>query len=95
MDIYIVLHWALILSSFYLSNTSFEMAMLNWVPPPVGTLKVNVHASAFAHQMPNGNTNGIGVVLRTSDGNLVNCISGTIPGVTPFGAQLWSVQIGL
>lgn len=71
------------------------MTLINWVPPPLGTLKVNVHASAFAHQMPNGNTNGIGVVLQTSDGNLVNYISGTIPGVTPLGAQLWSIQIGL
>lgn len=68
---------------------------MNWVPPPVSTLKVNVHTSSFVHHMPNGNTNGIGMVLRNLNENLVNCISGTIPGVTPLGAQLWSVQIGL
>lgn len=68
---------------------------LNWVPPPPGTLKVNVHAASFAHPMPNGNSTGIGVVLRTSDANMMNCIAGTIPGLAPLGAQLWSVQIGL
>lgn len=72
----------------------FEMA-LNWVPPPPGTLKVNVHASTFAHPLPNGNTNVIGVVLRTSDGSMLNCIAGTIPGLTTLEAQLWSVQVGL
>lgn len=82
-------------SFLHLAPSLTLMALLNWIPPPVGTLKVNVHASAFHQPMPNGNTNGIWVVLRTSDGNLVNCIDGTIPGLTPLGAQLWSVQIGL
>lgn len=45
--------------------------------------------------MPNGNTCGLGVVLRTSDGNLVNCIAGTIPGLTPLAEQLWAMKIGL
>lgn len=45
--------------------------------------------------MPNSNTTGIGVVLRTSYGNLVNCIAGTITGLTPLGAQLWSIHNGL
>lgn len=66
----------LILSLLFLSS----MALLNWVPPPLGTLKVNVHASAFHQPMPNGNTVGIGVVLRTSEGDMVNCIAGTIQG---------------
>lgn len=68
---------------------------LNWIPPPMGTLKVNVHGAAFAHPMPNGNTTGIGVILRTSNGNMVNCIAGVIPGLSPLGAQLWAVQVGL
>lgn len=71
------------------------MALINWVPPPLGTLKVNIHAAASAHDMVNGNTTCIGVVFRTSYGNLVNCIAGTIPGLTPFGVQLWSIQVSL
>lgn len=59
---------------------SLNMA-LNWVPPPNGTLKVNVHIVSFDVPVPNGNTSGLGVVLRTSDGNLVNCITSTIMGL--------------
>lgn len=62
--------------------------LLNWVPPPFSTLKINVHAVSFDESLANENTCGLGVVLRTSDGNLVNCIVGTIPGLTPFAAQL-------
>lgn len=72
-----------------------RMALIKWVPPSLETLKVNMHAAIFAHQMPNGNTNGIVAVLRTSDGNLVNFDSGTIHNVTPLGAKLWAVQVGL
>lgn len=69
--------------------------LLNWVPPPVGILKVNTYAVSFAAPMPNGNTCGMGVVFKTSNGNMVNCIAGTIPGLTPLSAGLWGVQIGL
>lgn len=82
---------------FSLSNPlSLSMAkLLNWVLPPVGTLKINVHAVFFAEPLANGNTCGIGVVLRTSDGNLVNYITGTIPGLNSLAAQLRAIQIGL
>lgn len=75
------------ITDYHMASSSIitsEMALINWVPPPVGTLKVNVHAAAFAHPIPNGNIIGIGVVLRTSDGNLMNCVAGTIPGLTPL-----------
>lgn len=68
---------------------------VNWVPPPFGTLKVNVHNEAFAAPMPNGNMTGIRVVLQTSNSGLVNCIAGVIPGLTSLGSQLWAVQKGL
>lgn len=72
----------------------FKMA-LNWVPPPNGTLKVNVHGVSFDAPMPNGNRNGMGIVLRTSNGNLVNCIAGVIPGLSPLENQLSAVMVGL
>lgn len=43
-----------------------SIALLNWVLPPVGTFKVNVHAVTFHQPVPNGNIIDIGVVLRTS-----------------------------
>lgn len=68
---------------------------LHWIPPPIGVLKINVHGESFHAPMPNGNTNGIGVVLRTSAGNLVNCITGTILNLSPLVNQLWAILIGL
>lgn len=68
---------------------------VHWVPPPHGTLKVNIHAAIFDHPMPNGNISGIGLVLRSSNGNLVNCIAGTIPNLTPLATHLWAMHVGL
>lgn len=68
---------------------------LNWVPPPNGTLKVNVHAVIFDAPIPNGNRNGMGIVLRTSNGNLVSCIAGVIPGLSSLENQLSAVLVGL
>lgn len=63
--------------------------------PPNATLKVNVNRTTFADPMPNGNISGIGVVLRPSDGNLVNCVAGTIPGINTLSINLWAIQVGL
>lgn len=68
---------------------------LHWVPPPQGTLKVNVHGTSFDNPLPNGNRNGIGVVLRTSGGNMINCIAGIIPNLTLIACQVWAILIGL
>lgn len=75
-------------------STSFKLSLraLNWVPPPFGTLKINVHIEAFAAPMPNGNTTGIGVVIRISDGSLVNCITDVIPGLNYLGSQPFTVR---
>lgn len=54
---------------------------IHWIPPPNG-VKINVHGESFPAPLPNGNMNGIGVVLRTSDGNLVNSITGIIPNLS-------------
>lgn len=82
------------LLNFFSSSLPLSMA-LNWVPPPNGTLKVNVHGVSFGAHVPNGNTSGIGVVLRTSDGNLVNRVAGTILGLDPLSIDLWGIVIRL
>lgn len=68
---------------------------LHWVPPPQGTTKVNVHGAAFDHSVSNGNISGVWVVMRTSSGNLLNCITDTIPNLTAFAVQLLVILIGL
>lgn len=85
--------------SFYCNSLFYSKALLamalNWITPPPRTFKINVHSTSFEAPMPNGNTNGIGVVLRTSNGNLVNRIAVTIPHLTLLDAQLWAIQVGL
>lgn len=92
----LVTHIIIICSLLNLLLFSLPSPMVfNWLPPPNGTLKVNVHGVSFGAPMPNGNTSGLGVVLRTSDGNLVNCVVGTIPGLDPLSTNLWDIVIGL
>lgn len=48
--------------------------------------------------MSNGNTNGIGVILRISNDNTNEIgviFAGTIPHLTPLAAQFWGIQVGL
>lgn len=71
------------------------MDIIHWIPPPNGVLKINVHGESFPTPLPNGKTNGIGVVLRTSAGNLVNYIACTIPNLTTMANQLWAILVGL
>lgn len=68
---------------------------LNWVPPFNGTFKINVHKIAFAAPMPNDNITGMGIVLRTSDDNMVTCIARVILGLSLLVTQLWAIFIGL
>lgn len=68
----------------YSQSFSYHESQLG--SPLNGTLKINVHATSFKIPMPNGNTSGIGVMLRISNGNLLNCIGGTIPNLTALAA---------
>lgn len=67
---------------------------LHWVPPLMGVLKVNVHAVSFDTPLPNDNTTRRGMVLRTSYGNLVNYIAGTISGLFYLANHLWDILVG-
>lgn len=68
---------------------------IHWKPPSNGILKINVHVESFVAPLPNDNTHGIGVVLRTSVGSLVNYVAGTIPNLSTLGCQLWGIQVRL
>lgn len=69
----------------------------HWVPPPQGTLKINVHGSASRTALPNGNDTGLAAIYRDSVGNLrhMHLTIGVIPNLTPLGNQLWAIFIAL
>lgn len=43
----------------------------------------------------NGNTNGLGMIARNSDGELLKLSTGVIPNLTPLQNQLWAILHGL
>ena len=66
-----------------------------WQFPAQGWMKINVH-SEFIQNAPEGqNRNGIGVVVRDSNGFLLRLTYGTIPGLTNLNSALWAVLIGM
>lgn len=67
----------------------------NWIPPPQGTLKINVHGSSTRTPTRTGNNSGIGAVYRDSAGKLRHLTVGVIPNPTPLGVQLWAIFIVL
>ncbi|WOH11180.1 hypothetical protein DCAR_0830659 [Daucus carota subsp. sativus] len=53
-----------------------------------------MHAVFFNPPLPNGNTTGIGVVVRDEDGVIVAMISGTMGHINPRANELWSFMLG-
>lgn len=67
----------------------------HWIPPPPGTLKINVHAINSIAPAENGRTQGIGAVMRNSVGDLKHITLGVINNLTPLGNQLWALYAPL
>lgn len=67
----------------------------HWIPPPPGTLKINVHAIYSDVPAANGNISGIGIIFRNHNGFLKLTTLGVIPNLSPLGNQLWAVFIAL
>lgn len=67
----------------------------HWIPPPQGTLKINVHAISSPTPTRYGNETGIGAIYIDSGGKLRHLTVGVIPRLTPLGAQLWIIFIML
>lgn len=67
----------------------------HWVPPPQGTVKINVHAVAATTITQHGNETGMEEIYGDSVGKLKHLTVGIIPNLTPLGAQLWIIFIVL
>lgn len=66
-----------------------------WAPPEEWYVKVNVHFAPVDNALANGNTNGVGVIIRDSDGIKLWGAMGPMPGRTEVQALLWGVQSAL
>ncbi|KAK1396977.1 hypothetical protein POM88_006840 [Heracleum sosnowskyi] len=66
-----------------------------WTFPKKHFVKVNTHVVNYPNRLPNGNTMGLGVVIRDHRGVVVMMVSGTIRGLTVIDSELWALLIGL
>lgn len=67
----------------------------HWLLPPPGTVKVNVHGATPFIPFSNGNTNGIGLIIRNSDGEMLKLSIGVFLNLTSLQNQLWVINRGL
>lgn len=70
------------------------MAYYTWNAPIRGHYKVNVHVIHTSRQF-NGNTNGIGIIIRDFRGRMVRGVTGTMRGLSSLATQLWALHLGL
>ncbi|KAK1387315.1 hypothetical protein POM88_015493 [Heracleum sosnowskyi] len=68
-----------------------------WVPPPTGTIKVNVHGGISSFPFPRGNAFVVGIILRDEEGSLLCNLLGTIPNLNlaAKAIQLWAIFNGM
>ncbi|KAK1376202.1 hypothetical protein POM88_032395 [Heracleum sosnowskyi] len=69
-----------------------------WTFPKKHFVKVNTHVVNYPNRLPNGNTMGLGVVIRDHRGAMVMMVSGTIRvfrrGIGK-ARELWRLDMGL
>lgn len=75
------------------ASLSFGMEYM-WEPPEANYVKINVHCCTVALPLPNGNSNGVGVIVRNSAGQEIWSAAGPMPGKTKLQATLWGIYHG-
>lgn len=68
---------------------------LGWDFPSIGFVKANVHAVYYEAPLPNGNTTGVGIVIRDEDGVILAMITGTLGHLYRRSNELWAMMLGL
>ncbi|XP_008786365.1 uncharacterized protein LOC103704730 [Phoenix dactylifera] len=71
--------------------TAPKFALVSWVPPPHGHLKVNFNDS----RSMDGGSKGVDFVIRDSLGRLIAAEGRRMPGLTVIGAELRAAWEGL
>ncbi|KAK1387299.1 hypothetical protein POM88_015477 [Heracleum sosnowskyi] len=70
---------------------------IQWVPPPPGTIKVNVHGVISSFPFPRRNASAVGIILKDEEGYLLCNLLGTIPNLNlaAEAVQLWAIFNGM
>lgn len=67
----------------------------HWIPPPSGSLKINVHATYSNIPAENSNVSGFEVIYRNSNGQMKHTTLGVIHNLSPLGNELWAIYLPL
>lgn len=70
------------------------MGFYTWKAPLRNQFKINVHVIHTSRPL-NGNTNGVGIIIRDHRGRLVKALTGTMRGLSTLATQLWAIHLGL
>ena len=65
-----------------------------WEPPETDYVKINVHCLTVSQPLFNGNSNGVGVIIRDPSGKEIWSAAGPIPGLSKLQATLWGFYHG-
>lgn len=63
--------------------------------PSSGTVKVNVHGATPFIPFQNGNTHGLGMIMRNSEGDLIKLSSGVLQAASPMRNKLSAIHHGM
>lgn len=66
-----------------------------WMPPPVGFAKINIFVAVPEEPVPNGNLNGISIIIRDHNGFLIWGIMGPVKDLNLFQVQLGVIHLGM
>lgn len=66
-----------------------------WLAPKFPFVKISVHCISSVEPLPNGNTNGVGVIISDHEGSMLWRAMGPMPGLSNLQALLWGVHAGM
>lgn len=66
-----------------------------WVPHPVEFVKINIFVATPVEPLANGNSNGVGIIMRNHNGFLVWGVMCPVKDLTEYQTQLWAIHKGM
>ncbi|KAK1397048.1 hypothetical protein POM88_006911 [Heracleum sosnowskyi] len=66
-----------------------------WFPPPQNVVKINVHGVIDEIPWANGNTNGVGIIVRDHNSRFLWGIMAPMHGLEGFQSQIWAIHLAM
>lgn len=63
-----------------------------WILPPEEFVKINIFEEVPDYPLANGNTNGVGIIIRDHNGFLLWDAMGPSHGLSHYQTQIWAIH---